>query len=155
MNPEAPGPDSQIGEFVSAERVTPVAEAPAMEVAPAREGSQEKGAHIKETTATSARSRQEYPLDIMVNGQALVAEDAAKEGAMESHTRSHVLALEQLRCEEGERWAHLDAMLGSLGLLHWVSCQVALHCFAFLLYVVAPKCRVGSKAAGSGLLCSD
>jgi hypothetical protein len=102
---------------------TPAMETPATGVIPKASESLEAGGSINKSmeVAVPTRADQEYPLDIVVSGRALVAEEAGVETSTGSRVRTHELALEELRREEVERRARMDTMLGGLGLLHWVS----------------------------------
>jgi hypothetical protein len=132
VNPEAPRPGSQMGETTTTEEVvakagealgkepTLVVETPTAEVTPVEGGSKEKGARDQEVTVTSARPHQKYLLAIVVSGQVMATEGAAKEGMLVGHVRSHALALQQLWLEESERQVRLDTVLGGLELLHRV-----------------------------------
>jgi hypothetical protein len=99
MSPEAPRPDSQLGEAASTKGATvrageapgkepmPAAETPAVEVTPAKEGSTKQVGRVKEVVVILARFHREYLLAIVVSDKAAAMEDAIEEGARASHLR--------------------------------------------------------------------
>jgi hypothetical protein len=103
-------------------------ETPAVGVIPKARESREAGGSANKAleVATPTRADQEYPLDVVVSGKALVAEEAGAETPTGGRVRTHELALEELRREEAERWACMDTVLGGLGLVHRVSLQIVL-----------------------------
>jgi hypothetical protein len=98
-------------------------ETPAAGIIPeARESQEARGSASKALeVAAPTRAEPEYLLDVVVSGQALVAEEAGAEPSTGGRVRTHELALEELRREETERRARMDIVLGGLGLLHQVS----------------------------------
>jgi hypothetical protein len=104
---------------------TSATETPTTGIIPEARESQEAGGSANKALEVAAPTRAvpEFPLDVVVSGWALVAEEAGAELSTGGQARTHELALEELRREETKRWARMDTVLGGLGLLHQVSLQ--------------------------------